>query len=199
MLQVSPSHISNRISIIRATILVIMITTIFLLIFNKYGITFEGIYYIFIASCLVMASFIDISARIIPNKLNLLIGISGIVFVIIDSTFSWKDVLTGTLIGGGGLYLLNLLSLWLFKKEGMGGGDIKLAAASGVYLGAGRVICAFYLSSMVAILFITVLILFGKLKKGDYIPYGPFLSIGILLSIMYYEDILSQYLHLLLG
>jgi leader peptidase (prepilin peptidase)/N-methyltransferase len=149
--------------------------------------------------CLVTASLIDLEHRIIPNSINFFIGITGIFFMLMGWTVSLKDGLLGFIAGGGVLLGIGLLSLWILKKEGMGGGDIKLAAVCGLYLGLEKTICHFFIASYLALIIILVLFSTRRLKKGQYLPFGPFLSAGAIIVILFYEDILYYYYRLVLG
>jgi leader peptidase (prepilin peptidase)/N-methyltransferase len=149
--------------------------------------------------CLVTASFIDLEHRIIPNSINFFIGITGIFFMLMGWTVSLTDGLLGFITGGGVLLVIGLLSLWILKKEGMGGGDIKLAAVCGLYLGLEKTIYHFFIASYLALIIILVLFAARKLKKGQYLPFGPFLSAGAIIVILFYEDMLYYYYRLVLG
>ena len=83
---------------------------------------------------------------------------------------------------------------WLFKREGMGGGDVKLLAMIGAFLGWKAVILTIFLSSLVgSIIGIVVIVLKGKDFKYA-IPFGPFLSFGAVIALFYQNEIISWYL-----
>jgi prepilin signal peptidase PulO-like enzyme (type II secretory pathway) len=107
--------------------------------------------------------------------------------------------LLGFAAGGGVLLVIGLLSIWILKKEGMGGGDIKLAAACGLYMGLERTVVSFFITSYLAFIIVMILFAAGKLKKGQYLPFGPFLSAGAIIATIYYEDIIHYYYRLVLG
>jgi leader peptidase (prepilin peptidase)/N-methyltransferase len=90
-------------------------------------------------------------------------------------------------VGGGSLFLVATLYQWLFKKEGMGGGDVKLLAMIGAFLGWKAVFLTIFLSSLIgSITGIVVMILKGKDFKYA-IPFGPFLSSAVV-SLFYGEN-----------
>ena len=85
---------------------------------------------------------------------------------------------------------------WLLKREGMGGGDVKLLAMIGAFLGWKMVILTIFLSSLVgSVIGIIVMIVKGKDFKYA-IPFGPFLSLGAVISLFYGEPIIRWYLYL---
>jgi len=90
-------------------------------------------------------------------------------------------------VGGLIIYLLGLLGNFLFKKESMGGGDIKLLAMIGAFTGWKLVILTFFIAPV----FGSIVGIILKLKKNaELIPYAPHLSLGALVSIFYGKVIL---------
>lgn len=194
-----PSHFSRVGQTMRYLFVTALESLIFLLLYHRYGVSLEGLAYMILSVCLVTASFIDLDYRIIPNSINYFLGITGIFFLLMGWTVRLKDGLMGFVAGGGVLLVIGLLSIWIIKKEGMGGGDIKLAAVSGLYMGVERTISSFFVTSYLALIIIVILFVAGKLKKGQYLPFGPFLSAGAIIVIIFYEDIIYYYYRLILG
>lgn len=94
----------------------------------------------------------------------------------------------GIMIGGGFVYLLAIFGDWLFKKESMGGGDIKLLAMMGAFLGWERAILAFFIAPFFGAVFGII----EKIRTGDTtIAYGPFLVLGALIALFYGDWILN--------
>lgn len=92
-----------------------------------------------------------------------------------------KNAAIGFLIGGG-LFLL----VYLISKNGLGGGDVKLMAVVGLYLGMNGVLPAMLYGSILAAAFGLVLILLKKISWKDTIPLVPFLYVGILIAIFFF-------------
>lgn len=95
------------------------------------------------------------------------------------------DRLINAVIGfliGGGLFLL----VYLISKNGLGGGDVKLMAVVGLYLGMNGVLPAMLYGSILAAVFGLVLILLKKIGRKDTIPLVPFLYVGILIAIFFF-------------
>lgn len=142
------------------------------------------IYWVFCAG-LVVITFIDLDHQIIPDVISLpgiLVGFVGSFFV---PWLGWFDSLLGVLLGGGLLLTIAWGYMFLTKREGMGGGDIKLLAMIGAFMGWKAIFPVIFISSMVGTLVGVPLMLF---KRGDVrlaIPFGPFLSLGALVFLLW--------------
>ena len=107
---------------------------------------------------------------------------------------NFLNSLLGILLGGGSLFLIATLYQWLFKREGMGGGDVKLLAMIGAFLGWEAVLLTILLSSLIgSITGIMMMVLKGKDFKYA-IPFGPFLSLGAAIALFYKKEIIFWYL-----
>jgi len=169
-----------------------------ILSFIKFGFTpFFFIYTIFIYS-LIVITFIDFDHQIIPDVISLPGIILGFLFSFIPGGITWSDSLTGILLGGGIFYAVAFLFYFLFKKEGMGGGDIKLLAMIGAFLGWKSVPFVIFASALVGAVAGISFIILTKSEKGIPIPYGPYLAIAALIYLFYGERIVSFYLQYLL-
>lgn len=145
---------------------------------------------------LLAISAADLEERIIPDELSL----SGILFGVLFSTFfpmlqheetylrGFLASLFGAFVGGGIIYATGILGELAFKKESMGGGDVKLMAMMGAFLGWKNVLAIFFLAPMIAL----PIGLYVKFKKKeDYIPYGPFLSLAAVV-ILFFGDVVFR-------
>jgi leader peptidase (prepilin peptidase)/N-methyltransferase len=109
------------------------------------------------------------------------------------------ESLIGLLVGGGILWVLAWASPYLFGKEGMGGGDIKLLAMIGAFLGWKPALLTIMMGSFLGSLVGIGLIGAGVIKRGDYIPFGPFLVSGALVALFFGQSILDWYQGLIGG
>jgi len=163
----------------------------------KFGLTPEAIvYYVFIA-CLLVITFIDIDHRIIPDMITL----PGIPIFFLASfalpDMTYIDSLLGLLSGGGSLYLVAWTYQALAKKEGMGGGDIKLLAMMGVLIGWKGVLFTIFVSSLVGTLIGLAVMLYTRANMKLAVPFGPFLSVGAVSYIFFGNEIIAWYFNLL--
>lgn len=167
---------------------------IYVLLFYKFGLSLLLIKYSILCSVLLVISIIDFDHKIIPNSINLFLLIYGIIFNIIDFSFS---NLTSNLLGlfiGGGLFLL----IAIISKGAMGGGDIKLVAVLGLLFGFKKILLITFLSFIIGAIISILLLLFKIKKRKDYIPFGPFICIGAFITIIYGNNIIEWYLNTLL-
>ncbi len=153
------------------------------------------VYFIFIVS-LIVITVIDLYHQIIPDVISLPgIGI-GLLASLIIPQITFLNSLIGILLGGGSLFIVATVYQWLFKREGMGGGDVKLLAMIGAFLGWKSVILTILLSSLIgSITGIIIMVLKGKDFKYA-IPFGPFLSLGAVIALFYGESLINWYLYL---
>ena len=165
-----------------------------LILFLKFGMSWEYLLYFLFLSALIVITVIDLYHQIIPDVISLPgVGI-GLLASLVLPHLKFLNSLTGVLLGGGSLFLVATLYQWFFKREGMGGGDVKLLAMVGAFLGWKAVILTIlfssFIGSIIGIIFIAV-----KGKDLKYaIPFGPFLSLGAVLSLFCGEEIVRWYL-----
>ena len=171
---------------------------IFLLIFLRFGVYPETLFWMFFSAVLIAVSFIDLDHQIIPD----VISIPGI-FVF---AFSWVIVpemtflgaVYGILTGGGILYAVALGYYFLRGEQGMGGGDIKLLAMIGAATGIKGVVFTLFSGSLFGTLGGLLAVILGK-KTGarTRIPFGPFLSAGAIAYVLWGDALIRWYFNLL--
>lgn len=167
-----------------------------LALFIKFGATLQYlVLFIFVAALLVV-TFIDFDHQIIPDEISL----PGIAIGFLCSFFlpepSWLSSLLGVIAGWGLLALVFYGYLWLTGREGMGGGDAKLLAMMGAFLGLKAIPFIIFSSSLVgSIAGLSIMKLQGK-DRHLAIPFGPYLVLGALLYIFFGPQLISWYLQL---
>ena len=88
-----------------------------------------------------------------------------------------------------------VLAVWASVRPGsFGGGDVKLLAAGGLYLGVGRACAAFGLASLLCGAYLGIMLAWGRLKKRDTVPFGAFLCAGLAAAQAAGDSILRWYL-----
>lgn len=130
------------------------------------------------ASILLAVGIIDGAVFEIPPVCNVFIGMLGVIRLLCD----WEnrgEYAVGFLLAGS-----FFMTAFLFTKgEGIGGGDIKLMAAAGLFLGANKILLALFIGSAAGA---AVHLLRMKWQgKGRILAYGPYLSLGIFLAMIY--------------
>ncbi len=167
---------------------------IYLLLAVKFGISGTFAVYAVLCSILIIATAIDLEFQIIPNGLVLTGTIAGVIFSLAGLSVPWLDALLGMLVGGGTFLLVALLAYLILKKEGMGGGDVKFMGMIGLLIGWRLTSLSILLSVYAGGLIGALLLLLRIKKRGDAIPYGPFIAVGTLLSIFFGNDLINWYL-----
>jgi leader peptidase (prepilin peptidase)/N-methyltransferase len=159
----------------------------------KYGPTVQFLLFLLFSAALLVITFIDLSHQIIPDAISIpgiLFGIGASFFI---PTVSWLESLFGILVGGGLLLFIATGYKWITGRDGMGGGDIKLLAMMGAWLGWKAIPFIILASSLIGIL-----VGGGSgllLKKGlrAKIPFGPFLAIASLIYIFFGPEVIHWY------
>lgn len=140
-------------------------------------------------SLLTLATITDIHYFIIPNKLlSFFMGLF-IIIRVLHPLDTWYDSLLGFLIS----YLLILL-LIIISRGGMGAGDMKFLAVIGFLTGTKIALLGFMFAILLGGLYGIYLLIIKRKNKSNYIPFGPFISIGILISYYYHNEIISFYI-----
>ena len=142
-----------------------------------------------LVSFLIVITFIDIDFLIIPYKLSIPCIITGFLWTVLIIYLGPEKNNFGLLInhllasvtGYFSFYLFSQLISILIKKPGLGLGDAKLAALSGAWMGFSGIELVTVISILFAGLISTVLLFTKLVKKGQYIPFAPFMSISIFL------------------
>lgn len=152
--------------------------------------------YMVVASCLIVTAFIDFEHQIIPDSMWISIFVGGI-FIVIDTVIKGgftEEYFITKIIGLFAVSGLFLLIGLISKGRAMGGGDVKLMAAAGFVLGWKAVIVSLFLGAFAGVVFAVGRKIISKKEMRGVIPFGPFLAIGIMLSVFFGEKIFNLYL-----
>jgi leader peptidase (prepilin peptidase)/N-methyltransferase len=161
-----------------------------LMLFWKFGISLKYLFAFVFTCALIVITFIDLDHQIIPDVITL----PGIPFFFLTAVFAMDvpvmDAFLGIVIGGGSLYLIAVAYELITKREGMGGGDIKLLAMLGAFLGWKSLFYTLFVSSLLgAVVGITFMIVRGKDMKYA-VPFGPFLAVAAVSYIFVGHDLM---------
>lgn len=174
--------------------LVELITAILaLLLFAKFYLTLNFLVFFIFTAVLIVITFIDLDHQIIPDLLTL----PGIPIFFLLAVFvvgvPWTEAAIGLLIGGGVLFAIALGYEVITKREGMGGGDIKLLALIGGFLGWKSLIFVLLFSSLLGAVIGIALVLIKKEDMKYAVPFGPFLSAAAV-AYLFWGDAFMQFL-----
>jgi len=163
-------------------------------LFLKFGLSFSLLFYTVLILLLLVVSLIDIRHQLILNKLTFPGFAIGLVFALSGQFLPFKGALIGSVVGAGVLLGVRFLGEILFKKESLGMGDVKLAGLVGLFLGWSGVLLALFLAFLTAGLCSAFALALGKVKPETPIPFGPFISFGALLFVLFGETVLRWYM-----
>jgi len=169
-----------------------------LLIVYRFGLTAEAAVWGVVSAALIAVIFIDIDHQIIPDLITLPGMALGLIAASSLLSTGWVDSVTGLLLGGGLFYAIAVLSEVVLKKEGMGGGDIKLVAMIGAFFGWRGMLLTILLASLSGSVIGLLLIARGR-DRAAPIPFGPFLAIGALIVLFCGDALLAWYADVVLA
>jgi leader peptidase (prepilin peptidase)/N-methyltransferase len=161
----------------------------FSFLFFKFSFSVTFFLFAFLTYSLISVSVVDYFHKIIPVVFPILLVIFGVIFsffnVILGETLlsRFLNSLLGIIAGGGILLVVGFLGQLIYKKEVMGGGDVKLMGGVGAFIGFEKVLSAIFIASVLTCIVGLTLIMCKKVKIKDYIPFGPFLSAASFITI----------------
>lgn len=161
---------------------------LFILVYFQYGLTILAALTAILTAVLVVISFIDLRHQIIPDGLVLVVLALGIAALFFSGRSPLEHIIGFFVVSG------LLLAVALLSNGGMGGGDIKLMAAAGLFLGWKLILLSLILASILGSLISIGLLVSKKANRKSMIPFGPFLSLGILISALYGDLLIYWYL-----
>lgn len=166
-------------------------------VFDRYGFSWESLFLYGLIGALLVITFIDIDYQIIPDVISLPGIVIGFLASFLVGYITYKESLIGIILGGGLLLSVAWGYYLLTKKEGMGGGDIKLLAMLGAFLGWKGVIVTILAASAIGTLAgIAVALRTGGGRKLA-IPFGPFISLGAILYVFFGTQMIEWYVALM--
>ena len=146
-------------------------------------------------SALIVIALIDLYHHLILNKIVYPFAIiAAVINFFIPGLFSLHNFLFG-LLGGAVGFLILFLPALIYSK-GMGWGDVKMAGLMGLMVGFPNVIVAVFGGIILGGLMAVMLLIFKQKSRKQGIPFGPYLSIGAVIAILWGSNIIHWYLHL---
>jgi leader peptidase (prepilin peptidase)/N-methyltransferase len=177
--------ISSRYAIIEA-----LTGVVFLLIYLKYGLTFVTLKYITLACFLIVIGMIDFDTTDVYSVTTY----GGIAVGIISIAAGYylgyevKTYILGAVLAGGVIAAIILLT------RGMGWGDFEICLMCGLYIGMGNSLVMLMLSFIIGAVSGVILILTKKKSRKDYIPFGPYIAIAAIITMLVGDKIIQWYL-----
>ncbi|MGI5850250.1 MAG: prepilin peptidase [Christensenellales bacterium] len=193
-------HCQHKISLIYPFV-ELLTGVLFVLLYIKFALGYDLLIYAALTSLLIVISFIDLSSMIIPNGLiiaGFVVSAIKLAAAITTGIFeNWTEYIIGFFAGALPLLLIAMFCTYILKKEALGGGDIKLMAFAGLIIGWKLTIVAYIIGIISGALVGILLLSTGKKNRGDEIPFGPFLSAGVIVSVFFGTELINWYVGLL--
>ena len=160
----------------------------------RFGATLDAVVAAVFLAALLAITVIDLEHQIIPDVISLPGILAGFLANLATGRVPWLESLLGISIGGGIFWVIAEASIFFMGQEGMGGGDIKLGAMLGAFLGWKVALLSIFLSVVVGGGLALTLIASGLRGRKDPIPFGPFLAAGGAASLFWGERVVRWYL-----
>src|SRR5699024_1248718 len=164
---------------------------LYLILYYRFNLSLNSVLYGIIFSILIVISIIDLKTMIIPDYLNISLFIVALLHKLLQYTFYdiAPDIFNSILglIVSGGLFLL----IAILSKGGIGGGDIKLIGVLGFILGTKMSILNIFLSFILGAIISIFLLLFKVKERKDPIPFGPFICVAFMITILWGSEIFN--------
>ncbi|MBI4041909.1 MAG: prepilin peptidase [Deltaproteobacteria bacterium] len=165
-----------------------------LAVWLQWGWTWLALINFVLCSLLVIVFLIDLHHYIIPNVITFPgMGIGFSLSVAGVLAVSWRDSLLGFALGGGLLWLIAVLYQKVRKREGLGGGDIKLLGMLGTFIGVKGVLLTLFISSLLGGAVGLYAMIVHRKGRHYALPFGPFIVIGAVIYLFFGETLLDWY------
>lgn len=168
-----------------------------LLVAYTFGVTIQTAAALFFTWALIALTLIDLKTQLLPDSITLPLLWLGILLSFSEVFTDLSSSVVGAMAGYLILWSVYQLFKLLTKKEGMGFGDFKLLAALGAWLGYSYLPQIILVSSVVGSIFGISMLLFGRTKQQQPIPFGPYLAIAGWIALLWGEAINTTYLSFL--
>jgi leader peptidase (prepilin peptidase)/N-methyltransferase len=159
-----------------------------------FGPTLHGVVAAALLAALFAITMIDLERKIIPDLITLPGILAGVAANLATGRVGWLDSLLGIAVGGVVFIAIALLGSWLAGQDAMGGGDIKLAAMLGAFLGWKVLLLSLFASALGGGILAAVLLGSGLRGRKDPLPFGPFLAVGGAMGLFWGERMVRWYL-----
>jgi leader peptidase (prepilin peptidase)/N-methyltransferase len=162
---------------------------LFALAYLRFGQGAEFLLAIVLLSTLIVITTIDLEHQLIPDRITLPGIVVGFLGSVLLGRSPGLNSLVGIVVGGGAFFLIIVLS-----GGGMGGGDMKLGAMLGAFLGWKLLLLGLFVAAFLGGAVAVALLVTGRKGRKDPLPFGPFLAFGGAVSLFWGEEILQWYL-----
>ncbi len=165
---------------------------LFVAVFFKFGAVPDIFFHFIFISILVGVTFTDIETQTIHDYFPFTGIAAGILYGLYSGSLTGS--LVATAAGAGVFIIIRSLGKFLYKREAMGEGDVLLAAMIGAFLGPATLIVSIALSFLMGAVFSIILLASGAKKRGEEIPFGPYLAASAVIALFWGDAIWRWYL-----
>ena len=145
----------------------------------------------YFVSTLIIIAFSDLETGLIPDQPIFLGIILGLIYGALGGR--GLDPLLGAALGFALLFSVQKIGAYIYKKDVLGDGDLKLAAFMGAFLYPASLLLSLFLGYLMGAIVAVLLLLLRIKKMGDYIPFGPALAAGAALTLFFGPQLLNLY------
>ena len=149
-----------------------------------------------VSSVLICIFFIDLEHMLIFNRFTIAVALCGLVAMGLNTDRRY-DHLIGAAAGTIAFLAIYYGSILIIKREGLGFGDVKLAAAAGLLLGWQKFLLAMLIASVFGSIVLLALRSIRKDEQGREYPFAPFMVAGMLFSLFFGDHLINWYLELI--
>lgn len=152
--------------------------------------------YALVFSVFICIFCIDLEHKLIFDRFQIILLVLGIASIFFDVDYDWPSHIIGGIVGFAVFFLISWGFEKVFKKEGLGGGDVKLAGVAGLLLGWERLLLSLIIATIPAAI---IMLIMSKGKEGEdrQFPFAPFLVIGFSVAMFFGTQIINWYLSFL--
>ncbi len=198
-----------RISI-RYPLVEALVGILFVASYARFGLDWALVRALLLIVFLVLIAFIDLDCQIIPFRVSipgLALGLASPLLP--GSQVSLANAVTGAAVGA--VFVAGSWLLWRFvlagafrkvgvnQKEGMGWGDLPLAAMIGAFVGWQSTVVALFCAVLSGVIVGLLLRAAGRTGRGQPMPFGPFLAFGGLVALFFGSVLFDLYIRAVLG
>jgi len=166
---------------------------LYIFLYHQYHVSVQTVVFALLTTALLIVSCIDLAHTIIPDAITLPGIVIGLGTSFWLTSVGVRNAVLGVMLGGGLFLLMAILSVVILRREGMGGGDIKLTAMLGAFLGWHAVLVTIFLAAVLGACVGLTLIFLRRKGRREPLPFGPFLALGALLAMVWGDTILTWY------
>jgi leader peptidase (prepilin peptidase) / N-methyltransferase len=161
----------------------------------RFGLSWQALATALFFTILLGIALTDARTYIIPDEFTLGGLVIGLALSFTPGGITPVQSLAGAALGFGLLWLVAVVGEWMFRKPAMGGGDIKMMAMVGAFLGPIGVVLTIFLGALIGSL------IFGpiSLRTGKLVPFGIFLALGAAITEPWGDAITQWYLRTFVG